>query len=133
MIHVCPKDLYANLGIVKRYEVQIRAANGQKVAHYGQRAAPLRGANNFPVMVQFEVADVVRPILSVHKLPARGYEVVFGASVSYISKGTVKLSLESHGSAHYLRLQAGQGGQQSVFPVVADPIWMMRRRLNHQR
>ena len=123
MIHVCPKAFYEKLGCEKNYDVQIRAANGQTVVHFGQRTIPLLGANNFPVTVKFEVADVVRPILSVHKLVTRGYDVVFGSNGCYIAKGDMKLRLETHGSAHYLRLQAGQwNSPQSVFPVVADPI-----------
>ena len=97
MIHCCPPDFFPKASVTKSYELDIRAASGERLEHLGRKTVSLKSMRNEFLTITFEVGRVTRPILSVHQLLTKGYQVTFGEE-SYISKSDCYLTLERIGS-----------------------------------
>ena len=77
-IHVAPPWFGEQLPLATASEgrLRIHGADGRAIQHYGKRVIPLGGFNS---CVEFEVADVSKPLLSVSELAAKGNKVVLEA------------------------------------------------------
>ena len=125
MVNVCPWRYNEDRGCTLKTPVYLSGAGGESIRHYGQRTVPLTCENKFPVEVQFEVADVVRPIISVRRLVSKGCDIRFGTN-SYIQRNGKQIPLTYRNGAHYLRATPRHKPQPvdacRVCPVVADPM-----------
>ena len=92
--------------IVPSKPVQLYTAGGDAVAHYGKAEIDYLMADNKEVCVQFQVADISRPLLSVSGFNDSGRTVVFGPEGAYITAVPVSeppsdaMYLERHGHTH---------------------------------
>ena len=70
--------------------------------------------------LNFEVADVTRPLVAVGELQKRGMTVVMGPHGSFVTRGQVmklpgsNLELEHSNGAHRMRLTRGENGTSTV-------------------
>ena len=87
--------------------------SGKSLMHYGQKEVKFVAEDGQKVTIKFDVANVVRPIVSVGKLQQGCKEVVLGKK-SYIKerrgrRGARRLGLFTITALFFLRLQVGAG------------------------
>ena len=71
----------------------LRAANGEKVPQHGFRRVQYYCADESQLTVDYTVADVKKPIISVDKLVDSNHTVVFNKTKSYITRETNSLEM----------------------------------------
>eukprot|EP00971_Amphidinium_carterae_P200197 3973072-Amphidinium_carterae.1 len=76
-IHVCPPSFCAKCPWTDHRNVVVRTAGGHIIRHYGENPVHLKTHKGFPLTVNFHVADVRRPIVSVKRFVERGYTIEF--------------------------------------------------------
>eukprot|EP00971_Amphidinium_carterae_P164138 3253996-Amphidinium_carterae.1 len=86
-IHVCPRSWHEEIPIAVTKPLVVRSAGGHVLKHYGTRRIPLTMESGKVWPVTFEVADVKRPILSVHLLVKEGCSVVFAPDRCLVTHG----------------------------------------------
>ena len=65
-------------------------------------------------MIEFDVAAVARPVISVARLVDKGFEVHFGAQGSCISKGGHWVDIHREGKLYVLRVKVASSACQHV-------------------
>ena len=94
----------------------LRTASGAQMEHAGQETVEYKNSDGGLVNVNFEVADVTRPLVAVGELQKRGMTVVMGPHGSFVNRGQVmkplgiNLDLEHSNGAHWMRLTKGENG-----------------------
>ena len=100
-----------------------RAASGAQIEHAGQKMVEYENGDGGSVNVNFDVADVTRPLVAVGELQKRGMTVVMGPHGSFVTRGQVmkppgsNLDLEHSSGAQWMRLTRGEKGTSAVAPV----------------
>ena len=76
--HVIPSNWFDKIPKVKgeKYGKKYQAANGGNVMNEGEKMAKCRTINNIPIDINFQVAKIVKPLLSVRKLSKSGHRVI---------------------------------------------------------
>ena len=69
--HVCGVEDFSWLPLFPSQNPGLSLADGSPLAHYGMRRVPLQIAGNRTIIVEFQVTDVRKPILSVGKFCSR--------------------------------------------------------------
>ena len=107
---------------------------GKPLRHYGQKDVNFFAEDGQKVTIKFDVANVVRPIVSVGKLQKSGKEVVLGKK-SYIKerrgrRRVRRLGLFTIAALFFLRLQVAAGcdigtsvGRMTVGTQATDEVW----------
>ena len=111
---VCGPQHFPDYPIVPSESLALNRASGNPLKHYGQKEVRFVAEVGQNVSIKFDVANVVRPIVSVGKLQQDGKEVVFGKN-SYIKecrgrRGVRRLGLFTIAALFFLRLQIAAGG-----------------------
>ena len=101
----------------------LRTASGAQIEHAGQRTVEFKDSDGFSVNINFEVADVTKPLVAVGELQRCGMTVVMGPHGSFVTRGQVmkppdsNLDLEHSNGACWMRLTRGENGTRTVAPV----------------
>ena len=74
----------------------LRTASGARIEHAGQKMVEYENGDGGLVNVNFEVADVTRPLVAVGELQKRGMTVVMGPHGSFVTRGQVMKPLGSN-------------------------------------
>ena len=76
-IHVAPLSFGSKYQLVASSagRLEIKGAGGEHLQHFGKRWVPLE-IGGFDALIEFEVADVQKPILSVSELARKGIIVI---------------------------------------------------------
>ena len=118
-IHVCPPSFGDGSPLAPASgNMVIRSAGGHQLEYFGQRRVHMETGNGEKVQVDFHVAAVKRPILSVGLLISKGFGVVFGTGGAYIEKAAGgRLPLEARRGTFALpvrvvRPSKGQGAKR---------------------
>ena len=74
----------------------LRTASGAQTEHAGQKTVEHENGDGGSVNVNFEIADVTRPLVAVGKLQKRGMTVVVGLHRSFVNRGQVMKPLGSN-------------------------------------
>jgi hypothetical protein len=69
--HVCGVDDFSWVPLIPSQNPGLSLADGSPLGHYGMRRVPLRIAGDRTIIVEFQVTDVRKPILSVGKFCSR--------------------------------------------------------------
>ena len=104
---VCGTQHFPDYPIVPSERLALYEPSGKPLMHYGQRKLSFVAEDGQKVNIKFDVANVVRPIVSVGKLQQDGKEVVLGKK-SYIQecrgrRGVRRLGLFSIAALFFLR------------------------------
>ena len=80
---VCPeewgKDMFGTLGFGESGRMDFRAANGSRIGHFGRRRATFRGKGKKGMLgMEFQVAEVKKPLAAVWRICEKGNRVCFG-------------------------------------------------------
>ena len=94
-----------------------RAANGTRIANFGLQRVRFHTAEGHGVGMQFQVADVERPLISVAQLTSAGNSVVLGDTGGRIvnAKTGKTIELVRRGGVYLLLMHMGAGAA-SGFP-----------------
>ena len=94
----------------------LRTATGAQIEHAGQKTVECENSDGGSVNVNFEVADVTRPLVAFGELQKRGMTVLMGPHGSFVTRGHVtkppgsNLDLEHSNGAYWLCLTRGENG-----------------------
>ena len=110
---VCGPQHFPDYPIVPSECLTLYEPSGKSLRHYGQKEVKFVAEDGQKVTIKFDVANVVRPIVSVGKLQQGGKEVVLGKK-SYIKerrgrRGVRRLGLFTIAALFFLRLQVAAG------------------------
>ena len=110
---VCGPQHFPKSPIVPSERLSLYEPSGKPLMHYGQKEVKFVAEDGQNVQIKFDVANVVRPIVSVGKLQQGGKEVVLGRK-SYIQerrgrRGVRRLGLFNIAALFFLRLQIAAG------------------------
>ena len=131
---VCGPQHFPESPIVPSERLSLYEPSGQPLTHYGQKEVKFWSEDGQRVKIKFDVANVVRPIVSVGKLQKGGKEVILGRK-SYIKercgrRGVRRLGLFKTAALFFLRLQIAAaddaGASLRRTPVGAqatDEVW----------
>ena len=75
---VCGPQHFPDSPIVPSERLQLYEPSGKPLMHYGQKEVQFVAEDGQRVNIKFDVANVVRPIMSVGKLQQTGKEIVLG-------------------------------------------------------
>ena len=119
---VCGPQHFPDYPIVPSERLVLHEPSGKPLMHYGQKEVSFVAEDGQNVNIKFDVANVVRPIVSVGKLQQGGKEVVLGKK-SYIQecrgrRGVRRLGLFSIAALFFLRLQIAALGTNAM-----DEVW----------
>ena len=95
-------------------QATLRIASGAQIEHAVQKTVEHETGDGGLVNVNFEVADVTRPLVAVSELQKCGMTVVMGPHVSFVTRGQVmkppssNLDLEHSNDVHWTRLTRGR-------------------------
>ena len=96
-----------------------RAANGTPIPNLGQMVAHFEDGNGRACGIPFQVAEVTRPLLSVARMAAAGYRVVFqedSGEILHVASGR-RLPLVRRDGVYILELRvSGRKPAASGFP-----------------
>ena len=101
----------------------LRTAAGAQMQHTGQKMVEYENGDGGSVNVNFEVADVTRPLVAVGVLQKRGKTLVMGPHGSFVTRGHAmkplgsNLDLDHSNGAYWMRLTRGENGTSTVAPV----------------
>ena len=82
----------------------LRTASGAQIEDAGQKTVEFENCDGGSVNINFEVADVTRPLVAVGELLRRGMTVVMGLLGSFVTRGGSNLDLEHSNGAYLMRL-----------------------------
>ena len=101
----------------------LRTASGAQIEHAGQKMVEFEHDDGGSVNINFEVADVTRPLVAVGQLQRRGMTVVMGPHGSFVTRGQVmqppgsNLDLEHSNGAYWMRLTRAANGTRTIAPI----------------
>ena len=131
---VCGPQHFPESPIVPSERLSLYEPSGKPLMHYGQKEVKFVAEDGQNVQIKFDVANVVRPIVSVGKLQQGGKEVVLGWK-SYIQerrgrRGVRRLGLFNVAALFFLRLQIAAGcdtgasrGRTKLGTQATDEVW----------
>ena len=131
---VCGPQHFPDYPIVPSERLTLYEPSGKSLMHYGQKEVSFVAEDGQNVTIKFDVANVVRPIVSVGKLQQGGKEVVLGKK-SYVKerrgrRGVRRLGLFTIAALFFLRLQVAAGcdigtslGRMTVGTQATDEVW----------
>ena len=108
--------------------------SGKPLRHHGQKDVNFVAEDGQKVTIKFDVANVVRPIVSVGKLQKGGKEVILGKKNCIKERrgrrGVRRLGLFTIAALFLLRLQVAAGcdigsslGRMTVETQATDEVW----------
>ena len=76
--HALPTGSFSKIPVTKgdKFGKNYVAANGGKIANEGEKIVPCVTQNGIPISVRFQLAQVVKPLLSAKKLAKSGHQVI---------------------------------------------------------
>ena len=83
--------------------IKFRAANGAKVDHIGEKTVDY-SSGDATISIEYQFADVKKPILALSSLVSKGFEVLFSQYGSKIMRGGVELELIADRGQYWLRV-----------------------------
>ena len=101
----------------------LQTASGAQMEHAVQKTVEYENSDGGLVNVNFEVADMSRPLVTVGELQKRGMTVVMGPHGSFVTRGQVmklpssNLDLEHSNDVYSMRLTRGENGTRTIAPV----------------
>ena len=131
---VCGPQHFPDYPIVPSERLALCGPSGKPLQHYGQKEVSFVAEDGQNVNIKFDVANVVRPIVSVGKLQQDGKEAVLGKE-SYIKecrgrRGVRRLGLFTIAALFFLRLQIAAGcatgpsmGKTTLGTKATDEVW----------
>ena len=131
---VCGPQHFPDYPIVPSERLALYEPSGKPLQHYGQKEVSFVAEDGQNVNIKFDVANVVRLIVSVGKLQQDGKEVVLGKE-SYIKecrgrRGVRRLGLFTIAALFFLRLQIAAGcatgpslGKTTLGTKATDEVW----------
>ena len=131
---VCGPQHFPDYPIVSSERLALYEPSGKPLKHYGQKEVRFVAEDGQNVNIKFDVANVVRPIVSVGKLQQDGKEVVLGKK-SHIKecrgrRGVRRLGLFTIAALFFLRLQIAAGcatgpslGKTTLEMKATDEVW----------
>ena len=131
---VCGPQHFPESPIVPSERLSLCEPSGKPLMHYGQKEVKFVAEDGQKVKIKFDVANVVRPIVSVGKLQQGGKEVVLGRK-SYIKerrgrRGVRRLGLFTIAALFFLSLQVAAVcdtgtslGRTTVGTQATDEVW----------
>ena len=102
------------------WRATLRTASSALIEHAGQKVVEYENGDGGLVDVNFEVADVTRPLVAVGGLQKRGLTMVMGPHGRFVTRGQVmkppgsNLDLEHPNGACWMRLTRGENGTSTV-------------------
>ena len=129
-VSVCPLGYAPEIPIAhSTRNALLRTASGAHIEHAGQKSIQYEHDGGGTVNVNFEVADVTRPLVAVGELQRRGMTVVMGPHGSFVTRGRVtkpsgdSLNLEHSNGAYWMRMSRGENGTQVLAPIeLENPV-----------
>ena len=129
-VSVCPLGYAPEIPIAhSTRNALLRTASGAHIEHAGQKSIQYEHDGGGSVNVNFEVADVTRPLVAVGELQRRGMTVVMGPHGSFVTRGRVtkpsgdSLNLEHSNGAYWMRMSRGENGTQVLAPIeLENPV-----------
>ena len=101
----------------------LRTASEVQIERAGQKMVGFEHGDGGSVKINFEVADVTRPLVALGELQRRGMTVVMGPHGSCATRGQVtkppssNLDLEQSNGAYWMRLTREESGTRTMAPV----------------
>ena len=121
-VSVCPFEYAPEIPMSNHSRrATLRTASGAQIEHAGQKTVEFENADGDSVNINFEVADVTRPLVAVGELQRRGMIVVVPHG-SFVTRGQVMKpqgsnpDLEHSNGAYWMRLTRGENGTRTVAP-----------------
>eukprot|EP00971_Amphidinium_carterae_P060676 1200826-Amphidinium_carterae.1 len=99
---------------------KLRTARGEPLQHYGTRSVKGRTEVGQEMILQFEVLDVIGPMIGVGDLNSKGASVHLDASNSYMCKKDKKVRLRPHMKLFFLTLWLLTSSANSGYLVSID-------------
>ena len=96
--------------------------SGKPLMHYGQKEVKFVAEDGQKVMIKFDVANVVRPIVSVGKLQQGGKEVVLGRK-SYIKERRGRRVYDGMGCSRSRHSFSSRLGRMTVGTQATNEVW----------
>ena len=81
-VHPMPTESFAKIPVVKgeKFGKNYVAANGGKIANEGEKFVPCVTQHGIPISLKFQLAQVVKSLLSAKKLAKTGHQVILRRS-----------------------------------------------------
>jgi hypothetical protein len=120
---------------VPKHKLDIRAANGAEIKHYGEKHVTytMPDAVGVPAhahAVGYQVADVTHPIMGVAEANDRGHSILFSPAGSFVvpmaltlPEGTPNIPLQRHQNLFWMKAKANTSGAADTGdPVQLNPL-----------
>ena len=128
-VSVCPLECAPEVPMSNHSRrATLRTASGAQTDHAGQKMVEHENGDGGLVNVNFEVADVTRPLVAVGELQKRGMTVEMGPHGSFVTRGKVmklpdsNLDLGQSNGAYWMSLTRGENGTSTVAVVLGDAV-----------
>jgi hypothetical protein len=99
----------------------LQAVDGNAVTHHGTRTVRLAlGSEEVPTQLDFQVADVAYPLLSLGRILSTGAELHMSGRSGYISHAGARCSVEVRRNVLMVQARRQDAEPQIVAPLVGD-------------
>ena len=114
MVHACGLDVAPDLLVKPSRQTSLQSVDGSGITHFGQKqiAVTLGSSDKVDANINFDVANVAYPVLSLGKILESGTQLIMTGTKGYLIKGSQRANVEVRNSV--LMVQARRRMSRSV-------------------